>query len=91
MHMTLSSCFSRILVDPRVSIYHIGTYLALVLLWDKNQQANPVRVSRRRIMAITRTRSIATYHKYIKELVCFGYIDYQPSYHPREGSRIWIK
>lgn len=33
-------------------------------------------------------RGIATYHKIIRELHAFGYIDYLPSYHPVNGSLI---
>lgn len=39
-------------------------------------------------MQASRIRSIATYHKIIKELQAFGYITYAPSYHPKEGSAI---
>lgn len=39
-------------------------------------------------MSLSHIRSIATYHKVIKELHAFGYIIYKPSFHPRKGSTI---
>ena len=90
MEKSVSKFFNRILLDRRVRIWHIGTYLALVLLWDKNRQSSPFQVTRRMIMELSRTKSTATYHKYLKDLECFGYIRYLPSYHPKQGSKVWI-
>ena len=39
-------------------------------------------------MSLSHIRSIATYHKVIKELQAFGYIIYKPSFHPKKGSTI---
>lgn len=39
-------------------------------------------------MSASRIRSKATYHKVIRELQFFGYLKYQPSYHPVKGSAI---
>jgi hypothetical protein len=36
-------------------------------------------------------RSIATYHKIIRDLQAFGYLDYWPSYHPVKGSLVSLK
>lgn len=41
-------------------------------------------------MEIAMVRSIATYHKSIKELAYFGYIEYSPSYNPALGSTVCI-
>ena len=90
MERSISKFFSRILVDQRVRIWHVGTYLVLVLLWDKNRQSSPFQVTRGKVMQMSRTRSSATYHKYLKELEAFGYIKYLPSYHPKEGSKVWL-
>jgi hypothetical protein len=40
-------------------------------------------------MAFSKVASIATYHKCIKELDEYGYIRYQPSYHPKLGSQVY--
>lgn len=39
-------------------------------------------------MATSRIASTATYQKCIKELRDFGYIIYQPSYHPTKASTV---
>jgi len=90
MEKSISKFFNRILTDQRVRIWHVGTYVALVLLWDKNRQSSPFQVSRRTIMQLSRARSAMTYHKYLKELEMLGYIKYLPSYHPKKGSKIWL-
>ncbi|WP_162946575.1 hypothetical protein [Chitinophaga barathri] len=38
------------------------------------------------MMKATLIASITTYHKYMNDLVQFGYIIYQPSYHPRNAT-----
>jgi hypothetical protein len=40
-------------------------------------------------MALSHIRSIATYHKCLGQLEVYGYIHYQPSYHPVKGSLVW--
>jgi len=39
-------------------------------------------------MRISKIRSKATYHKCLKNLHSSGYIDYQPSYNPFQGSQV---
>ena len=81
---------TRILLDKRVSIWHIGTYLALLHLFRQNNMINPVTISRKIVMPLARIKSIPTYHKYIQDLVSFGYIHYQPSFHPKQASKVFI-
>jgi hypothetical protein len=90
MERSIGKFINRILTDQRVRIWHVGTYLALVLLWEKNRQSSPFQVTRRMIMQMSRTKSTRTYHKYLRELEVLGYIKYLPSYHPMEGSKIWL-
>lgn len=90
MERSISKYFNKILADRRVRVWHVGTYLALVLMWDRNRRSSPFQVTRKVIMNLARTRSPATYHKYLKELEAFGYIRYTPSFHPKQGSKIWL-
>ncbi|RZK40582.1 MAG: hypothetical protein EOO90_14470 [Pedobacter sp.] len=75
--------------DNRLLPTHISMLTAIFLCWQRNQFREPFSVSRRKLMAFSKVASIATYHKYIQQLIAFGYIRYQPSYHPRKGSLIW--
>ena len=65
---------------------HIGLLMALYYYGDSLKFAGSFRASRRKLMSFSRIRSKATYHKCIKELVEYKYINYQPSWHPKHGS-----
>lgn len=78
---------SRLAHDRRLTKIHISLYAALVY-YSTNE--NPFQVSRSKLMGFSRIRSTATYHKYIRQLVGYGYIRYEPSYHPKYGSRICL-
>lgn len=65
-------------------------YVALCLAKSDNPQLPCFRVTRRKVMDHSRIASIATYHKKIRELKAWGYIEYAPSFHPIKGSTIMI-
>lgn len=89
--MNLMASLSALSKDERISVWHIDLYMAIVLLWNKNDFLNPIPVSRRKLMKLSHLGSIVTYHKCIKELKDFGYIEYLPSYHPGNGSLICLR
>ncbi|MBE7177460.1 MAG: hypothetical protein INR69_13705 [Mucilaginibacter polytrichastri] len=74
--------------DERLSPRHISLLLALLSAWQKSRFIRSFQITRRALMKVGRMSSTATYHKSIGELITLGYIDYQPSYQPREGSRV---
>jgi hypothetical protein len=86
----LDKFYQRIKFDPRIQPMHINLYLALHQCWIRNNQKNPVNISRSSIMSMTKIKGLATYHKGIKGLQNAGYIHYQPSYHPHQGSLIQV-
>ena len=68
----------------------ISLYVAIVTTgWEQNN-LNTIQVSRRKLMALSSIKSIATYHKCINDFVLLGKIKYTPSYHPILGSKIAI-
>lgn len=73
--------------DDRLNSYHISLYTAL-LYYGKGITQLPFYASRRKLMGFSRIKSGATYHKCLRELVSYGYLDYHPSFHPQQGSRI---
>ena len=75
--------------DPRLNVWHFALLLAIISLGYKQGQMQNIKVSRSKIMALSHIYTLPTYHKYFKELQCFGYIEYTPSYHP--GARSEIK
>jgi hypothetical protein len=79
----------RMSKDQRLIATHISLFSALFIQWQRNSFANPFAVTRRELMAFSKIASIATYHKCIRELDEYGYIRYQPSYHPKLGSQVY--
>jgi hypothetical protein len=77
--------------DNRITVWHIGMYSPFIQLWHSGECQNPVRITRRKVLALSRIGNIVTYHKCIKELESFGYIDYKPSYNPYKGSTVYLK
>ena len=75
--------------DTRLMATHISLFTGLLVQWQRNCFVSPFAVTRRELMAISKIASIATYHKCIRELDAYGYIRYQPSYHPKLGSQVY--
>ena len=73
--------------DDRLNAYHISLYTAL-LYYGKGIRQFPFHASRRKLMGFSRIKSGATYHKCLRDLISYGYLDYHPSFHPQLGSRI---
>ena len=86
----LTLFFSRIPNDEWVTPFHISIYIALFEIWNLNHFQNPVSISRRKIMNMSKISSNATYHKCMRELGEGGYIRYIPSYHPVLGSSVYF-
>jgi hypothetical protein len=87
----LTEFYSSIITDNRINARHISLYMALFECWNKNRFRNPVFITRNTIMPLAKISGIATYHKCIKELHEYGYIEYIPSFHPRVQSRVYFK
>lgn len=79
----------RMGADSRTLATHISLLTALFVCWQQSGFENPFAITRKKLMAFSGIASIATYHKCIRELDEFGYIRYQPSYHPLKGSLVW--
>ncbi len=76
-------------VDERLNTTHISLFSDLFVQWQGGDFKSPFAITRKTLMAFSRIASIATYHKCIKELDEYGYIRYQPSYHPKLGSQVY--
>lgn len=86
----LSGFFKRAVNDTRLLPTHISLFAAIFYFSKDDAPGNPFQVSRSKLMRFSRIRSIATYHKCIRELVVYGYILYEPSWHPHKGSRVTL-
>jgi hypothetical protein len=75
--------------DERLMATHISLFTALFVQWQRNDFISPFPVTRNELMGYARIASKATYHKCIRELHAYGYIRYQPSFHPAKGSLVY--
>ena len=86
----LSDFFEAIGTDARISITHIGIYVALLQYRIQNGFANPIQVFSHEILSIAKLSSAITYHKCVRELSEYGYIRYEPSFNRMKGSKIYF-
>ena len=89
LKVTMWDLLTPIRNDARLSHVHVSLVSAMIHQ-SFELASNPFQVSRRKLMEFSKIRSTATYHKCIRQLDSFGYIDYRPSYHPLLGSRIQL-
>ena len=84
----LTGFYDRIQMDDRLNPTHISLYLALFQFWNLNHFQNPISISRNEMMRLSKISALGTYHKCIKQLQEFGYIEYIPSFNPYKGSLV---
>ena len=84
----LTSFYSAIKNDNRIGTTHISLYMALFQFYNINKLNNPIVITRTEVMEIAKISGLATYHKCMRDLVEFGYIQYLPSFNPSIGSRV---
>lgn len=86
----LAVFFSVIEKDQRLGISHIGLYVTLIWLWEKQGFKGPLNAFGKEVMQLSRIASTATYQKLLRQLVQFGYICYKPSYYKGKPSKIFL-
>ncbi|AZI22508.1 hypothetical protein EIH07_05330 [Chryseobacterium taklimakanense] len=84
----ITGFYDKIQDDDRLNPTHISFYLALSQFWNLNHFRNPISISRSQMMRISKISALGTYHKCIKQLEEFGYIQYMPSFNPYKGSLV---
>jgi hypothetical protein len=86
----LGTFFNKIIPEQRINTSHISIYIVLYHYWFNNQFQNPIHITRADVMKKSKINSRASYHKCIKDLHTLGFINYDPSYHPIEGSKVCL-
>ena len=84
----LANFYAAIRDDHRIGTTHISLYMALFHFYNLNGFQNPVCITRAAVMESAKISGLATYHKCLKDLVQYGYIEYNPSYNPAINSKI---
>ena len=86
----INSFFLSAESDARIGPVHVCLYLSLVNQMNIDQ-TNPVSIRSRQMMSKARISGIATYHRIIRDLEAFGYIEYDPSYYHRKPSQVYLR
>ena len=87
----ITGFINSLVSDERLRPIHIALSTALCHAWIASQFQQPYSVSRSQLMQACRIHSKATYHKTLRELQAFGYVEYHPSYHPVKASSVTLK
>lgn len=74
--------------DSRLNPTHISLYMALFQLWNIHHFPEVFFIAREEVMKKSKIGSIATYHRCLRNLNDWKYIDYLPSHNPYKGSEI---
>ena len=84
----LNGFFEKVDTDDRLNPTHVSMYMAIFQFWNVNHFQNPISICRSQVMRVSKICSNATYHKCIKELNDYGYLEYIPSFNPYKGSLV---
>jgi hypothetical protein len=86
----LSDFFVAIRAEKNIMTSHISLYATLFLLWSDAGFIDPVLITRQKVMEIAKIKSIATFHKCMKDLNELRLIQYLPSRNPAVNSRVYL-
>jgi hypothetical protein len=86
----LSFFFEKIYPDTRLNQSHVSLYMALFQFWNLNRFENPFKIIRSEVIKLSKIGSINTYHKCLHDLHQYGYLIYEPSFNPMQGSSIHL-
>jgi hypothetical protein len=84
----LTAVMEKFIEDDNLNPSHISLYIALFQYWNLNRFSNPVSICRGEIMKLSKIGSNSTYHRCIKQLHQWNYLEYLPSYNPFKGSEV---
>jgi hypothetical protein len=91
MDLNVFTCYLNSMVqDERITVWHMAMIFGFIRLATTSDLKAPIYISRKKVMRLSHIKNFMTYHKCIKDLQQFGYIQYFPSYHPAIGSRVHL-
>ncbi|MGZ4055283.1 MAG: transcriptional regulator [Bacteroidia bacterium] len=86
----LNQVYKALVIDGRITPFHISLYLALFQSWNQTKFSNPISICREEMMTASKIGSANTYTKCLKELDYWGYIKYYPSHNYQLGSKVYL-
>ncbi len=84
----LNGVFLQFSKDRRLNPTHISLYMALFQIWNNNRFVKEFYLNREEVMSFSKIGSKSTYHRCIKELSHWKYVNYIPSHNPFKGSTV---
>lgn len=84
----LNAVFQKFWEDSRLNPVHISLYMALFQVWNLSRFPEIFYLDRQEIMKLGKVGSKATYHRCLKQLEDWNYLDYFPSHNPYKGSQV---
>ncbi len=84
----LNGALRKFSEDENISSSHRSLYLAFFELWNQKHFPETFMVNRKQVMALAKMRSRTTYHKLLRELKMWGYLQYRPSTNPQIGTQV---
>tara|TARA_R110002020_G_scaffold97708_2_gene233151 strand:+ start:738 stop:1409 length:672 start_codon:yes stop_codon:yes gene_type:complete len=84
----LNGVFFSFSKDNRLNPTHISLYMALFQFWNINRFSPSFHINREEIMQHSKIGSVGTYHRCIKQLHHWKYLQYFPSHNPYKGSKV---
>ncbi len=82
----LNQFLKKVEESDKVCPTHISLYLALFHLWNQHHFQSPIAATRIELMHVSKISSKTTFHKCIKDLVAWKWIEYTPSTSIYRGS-----
>ncbi len=84
----LNAVYQLIVKDSRMNPTHVSLYMALFQLWNITRFAEVFYVNRQEVMQLSKIGSKSTYHRCLKDLNNWNYIEYIPSHNIYKGSQV---
>jgi len=90
-NLAVSRFMDAIQADARITPYHVSLFAAIVHYKQTHGCASRIFAFSYDLMPLAKISSVATYHKCVRDLHDFGYIDYEASFNRFTGSKIILK
>ena len=84
----LNAAYQLILEDSRLNPSHVSLYMALFQLWNITRFVKVFYINRQEVMQLSKVRSKSTYHRCLRDLTNWNYIEYLPSHNIYKGSEV---
>ncbi|HUH45823.1 MAG TPA: hypothetical protein VLZ54_01615 [Arenibacter sp.] len=84
----LKGAFQQFEGNGQMNPTHISLYMALFQLWNRSRFPEIFYIDREDIMRSAKIGSKSTYHRCLKDLDTWEYIQYMPSHNPYKGSQV---